>query len=217
MSVAAGPGTTSGEPRGGRGESPLVIVSAVGAAEGARAAARALCCAGADSDRASLLVDVDGRPPRPTLFTTAAARGLEERLVVHLRGARVAARGQVCHLAVEPDPEGFASAAAAVAVGRGGLAVIHVAPSSLQGLLDQPGAPRPTAALLRADLAQARPLVALLVRDLGERGIAAVVLKRPLGWLAARRAHFGALPLGSPGAIPARELRLLGLSGEDRR
>ena len=79
---------------------PTVLVTAVGGAEGRAAAAAALACAGADVDRAALLVDVGGRPPRPTLLASAAARGLEERLAAHLPSARVAARGQVCHLAV---------------------------------------------------------------------------------------------------------------------
>ena len=46
-------------------------------------------------------------PPRPTLLASAAAHRLEERLVAHLPRARVAARGQVCHLAVPAEPEGF--------------------------------------------------------------------------------------------------------------
>ena len=81
-------------------DAPTVLVAAVGGAEGARAAAAALASAGADIERAALLVDVGGRPPRPTLLAAAAAQRLEERLAAQLPQARVAARGQVCHLAV---------------------------------------------------------------------------------------------------------------------
>ena len=76
-------------------------------AEGVRGAAAALACAGADVDRASLLVDIGGRAPRPTLLASAAARRLEERLAAHLPRARVAARGQVCHLSAPADDEGL--------------------------------------------------------------------------------------------------------------
>ena len=63
-------------------DSPLVLVTAVGDAEGSRGAAAALACAGADADRATLLVDVGGRAQRPTLLASSAANQLEERLTV---------------------------------------------------------------------------------------------------------------------------------------
>ncbi len=85
---------------------PTVLVTAVGEAEGSRGAAAALACAGADIDLATLLVDVAGEAPRPTLLASAAAHRLEERLVAHLPAARVAARGQVCHLASRRSPRG---------------------------------------------------------------------------------------------------------------
>ena len=114
----------------------------MGEAEGSRGAAAALACAGADADRATLLVDVGGRAPRPTLLASAAAHRLEERLAAHLPQARVAARGQVCHLAVPADPDGLAAAAAAVTVARGALAVLHLPPALLQPLLDERLGPR---------------------------------------------------------------------------
>jgi hypothetical protein len=189
---------------------PTVVATAVGAAEGSRAAAAALACAGADGGTAPLLVDLGGRPPRPTLVASAAARALEERLVARLPGTRVAARGQVCHLAPPADPGGFATAAAAVTVARGGLAVVHVPSAELQALLSDSGAPRFSGALLRADLGADRALLALVVRDLLSRGLDVAVLKCRLGWVSERRALFGALGPDGDGLSPSLVRRLAG-------
>jgi hypothetical protein len=182
-------------------DGPTVLVTAVGDAEGSRGAAAALACAGTDVDRAALLVEVGGRPPRPTLLASAAARRLEERLTGHLPRARVAARGQVCHFAVPADDDGLAAASAAVTVARGALAVVHVPPRLFQRVLAGAG-PRPSGALLRADLSTDRALVALVVRHLSTRGLAVSVLKRRLPWVAERRALFGVLPPGQSGGLP---------------
>ncbi len=190
-------------------DAPTVLVTAVGAAEGSRGAAAALACAGADVDRATLLVDVGGRPPRPTLLASTAAQRLEERLVAHLPQARVAARGQVCHLAVAADPEGLTAAAAAVTVGRGALVALHLPPALLRSFLDRRLGPRPSGVLLRADLADDRPLLALVVRDLLDRDLAVGVLKQRLGWVAERRALFGLLPPGGTGELPSKLCRNL--------
>jgi hypothetical protein len=184
------------------------LVTAVGAAEGSRGAAAALACAGADADRATLLVDLGGRTPRPTLIASAAARQLEERLRAHLPEGRVAARGQVCHLAAPAGPEGLELASAAVTVARESGAVLHLPPELLHEVLATPGW-RPSGVLLRADLSGDRALVGLAVRDLLARGIPAVVLKRRLAWVAERRALFGALPAGAPGGISERHVRRL--------
>jgi hypothetical protein len=187
---------------------PVVLVAAVGEADGSRGAAAALACAGAEVDVATLLVDVGGKTPRPTLIASAAAQGLEERLRAHLPAAGVAARGQVCHLAVQADGEGLDAVAGAIDLTRGSVAVVHLPPSLLQiALTDSPL--RPTGVLLRADLPNDRALVALAARDLIERGLAVGVLKRRLGWVAERRALFGALPPGSPGGLPERLVRRL--------
>lgn len=185
-------------------DAPTVAVTAVGAAEGSRGAAAALACAGADPDQATLLVDVGGRPPRPTLLASTAARQLEERLVAHLSKARVAARGQVCHLSVAADAEGLEAAAAAVTVARGVLAVLHLPPALLRSLLEESQGPRPSGALLRADLAADRALVALVTRDLMARDLDVAVLKRRLSWVAERRALFGALAPDGAGGLPSR-------------
>jgi hypothetical protein len=185
-----------------------VLVSAVGEAEGSRGAAAALACVAGEPDTAALLVDIGGRPPRPTLIASAAAQKLEERLSAHLAGARVAARGQVCRLALAADLTGLESAAAAAAVARGACVVIHLPPELLQEALAHPGL-CPSAALLRAELQDDRALVALVVRDLLQRGLAASVLKRRLSWVAERRALFGALTAGSPGGLSERTARRL--------
>jgi hypothetical protein len=188
----------------------VVVVTAVGGAEGSRGAAAALSCAGSGVAKAALLVDVGGRVVRPTLIASASAHRLEERLAARLPAQRPAARGEVCHLSVAADDDGLAAAGTAVTVARGGLAVVHVAPGLLQPLLDTPGAPRPDAALLRADLVETRPLVGLAVDDLLRRGLRVAVLKRRLGWVVERRAGFGVLG-GDSGGLPESLLgRLLG-------
>jgi hypothetical protein len=190
------------------GGGPVVLVVAVGEAEGARGVAAALACAGADVDRATLLVDVGGRAPRPTLLASAAARRLEERLAAHLPSARVAARGQVCHLSLSADAEGLEAAAAASTVAREGAVVVQAPPTLLQTLLDGPG-PAVTGVLLRADLAADRALVALLVRDLLDRDLVVAVAKHRLGWVAERRALFGALSPISATGLPTAPIRRL--------
>lgn len=188
---------------------PVVLVTAVGEAEGARGAAAALACAGADVDQVALLIDVGGRPPRPTLLASAAARALEERLTAHLPSLRAAARGQVCHLAVSPDEEGFAAASAATTVARGALTAIHLPPPTLQPFLVSPRAPAASGVLLRADVAADRPLLALLAADLLGRGLKLAVLKQRLGWAAERRSLFGVpVPNGAAG-LPPRLLQNL--------
>lgn len=182
---------------------PVVLVAAVGAAAGSRAAAAALAAAGSDPDRAGLLIDLaGGRAPRPALLATAAARELEERLAAHLPKAGVASRGRLCKLKLAGDVDGIEQVPAALPLARGSAAVVHLPPRLLQPALAEPRI-RPTAALLRADLAEDRPLTALAVRDLIVRGLRVAVLKRPLGWFAARRALFGAPP-GAGGGLPVR-------------
>jgi hypothetical protein len=194
-------------------DAPTVLVAAVGEAEGSRGAAAALACAGADVDLATLLVDVGGKPPRPTLLASAPSRQLEERLVAHLPQARVAARGQVCHLALPADVEGLVAASAAVTVNRGALSVLHLPPALLRPCLEEWLGPEPSGVLLRAELATDRALLALVVRDLMARDLAVAVLKRRLSWIAERRALFGSLTSDATGALPKAVLcRLLSLA-----
>jgi hypothetical protein len=181
----------------------VILTTAVGDARGSKAAAAALACAGSDPDRPSLLIDVGGRPPRPTLVASAAARELEERLAVHLPDLRAASRGQTCHLAVPAEEAPFERARAALPLVRDSVAVVHLPPALLQPALAETSLDA-TGALLRADLAADRALTALAVRDLLHRGPRVAVLKRPLAWIPARRALFGVLSANAPGGLPAR-------------
>jgi hypothetical protein len=187
---------------------PLVLVTAVGEAEGSWGAAAALACAGAEVDSAPLLVDVGGRTPRPTLIASAAAQKLEGRLKTQLPDGKAAARGQVCHFAVPAEPDGLALVGSAADTAREGGVVLHVPPDLLHAVLAD-FEDRVSAVLLRADLRCDRALVALAVRDLIGRGVAAAVLKRRLSWVAERRAMFGVLPPGATGALPERLVRQL--------
>lgn len=190
---------------------PVVLVTAVGTASGARAAAAALACVASEPDRAALLIDLDeGRPPRPLLIATTGARALEERLDSHLPDARIASRGQICHLTLTPGPAGLEQIAAAIPLVRESAGVIHLPPKLVRPALEGPRI-RATGVLLRADLAEARALTALAVRDLMTQGLRVAVLKQPLGWLTARTSLLGALP-DTARVLPTRHRdRLLGL------
>jgi hypothetical protein len=195
--------------------SPVVLVSRVGAAKGSRAAAAALACAASESDRAALLVDLEeGRAPRPTLIATAGARGLEERLAAHLPDAAIASRGRICQLKLPPEREAIETLAAALPLAREATAVVHLPPVLLRAVLGDARV-RSTGVLLRADLGEDRALTALAVRDLIAEGLQVVVVKRPLGLLAAGAAQLGA-PLTGPQVSFSRSCERL-LCTEDRR
>lgn len=179
----------------------LVLVTALGRASGSEAAAAALACAGSEPDRPGLLVDVDGRPPRPTLLASAGARELEERLAAHLPHLRAASRGQICRLSLSGDPLDLECLRGALAMVRDSIAVVHLTPDRFRGALDVSGL-EATGVLVRADLDSDRALAALAVGDLVERGTSVKVLKRPLAWVPARRALFGVLPRDAPGGLP---------------
>jgi hypothetical protein len=186
-----------------RAAGAVALVSWAGVAEGSRAAAAALACAGADLGRAGLLVELtDGRAPRPALVASASARELEERLAAHMPEATFAARGHICHLTLPADPDGLERAPAALALVREANGVVHLPPRLLREAL----AARlsPNAVLLRADLERDRALVGLAIRDLMTRGLRVAVLKRPLAWIASRRALFGVLPADAADGLPPR-------------
>ncbi len=189
--------------------SAVVLSTWVGSAAGSRAAAAALACAGSEPDRAGLLIDLaPGRPPRPTLVATTAARALEERLAVHRPHVGVAARGEVCHLSLPADQEGIEQIAGTLALVRASVGVVHLPPDLLQPALRESGV-QASGVLLRADLDLDRALTALAVRDLIGRGLRVVVLKHPLAWVASRRALFGVLPAGASGGLPPQLLSRL--------
>lgn len=186
-----------------RSDGPVVLVTTVGAAAGARAAAAALACAASDPDRAALLVDLDdGRPPRPSLIATAAARKLEERLAAHMPEAAVASRGRLCQLTLPAVTESLDRIAAALPLARESAAILHLPPALLRPILAEPRIPA-TAALLRADLSQDRALTALAVRDLMDHGLRVAVVKRQPSWMVSRAALFGVL-LGDSPVLPAQ-------------
>jgi hypothetical protein len=192
----------------------VVVAAALGDAYGSLGGGAALACAGAGDELASILIVVGGRLQRPTLLASRGARRLEEELAVRLPGTRAVARGRCCHLSVGVDAAGLEAAAAAVSESRVDLAVVHLpphlagsAPEVLKGI-------QITGVLLRADLPAARPLVAPVVRDLMDQGLRVGVLKHRLGWVAERRALFGALPPDAPDGLPP--LLLNRLLGEER-
>jgi len=178
-----------------------LLVSVVGTAEGSQAAAAALACAIAVEERAALLFDVGvaGRP-RPTVLASSQARELEERFAAELPEARSAARGVLCRVSL-PEPPALAGALEAAG---GCPCVVHAPPELLHESVDL--LPRPCGVVLRAELASDLSLTALAVGDLRSRGLWVRVLKRPLGWIAARRALAGALPGTANGGLPPRLL-----------
>jgi hypothetical protein len=187
-------------------DGPVVLVTTVATATGAKAAAAALACAASELDRAALLIDLGEARPRPSLIAAAGARKLEERLTAHLPGAAVASRGRFCQLTLPPDPEGMEQIPAALPLVRESAGIVHLPPALLRPALETPGI-RPTAALLRADLAEDRALTALAVRGLMEQGLRVAVLKSQPSWLVGRAALLGALSAGTlalPGSVASR-------------
>lgn len=174
--------------------SAVVLVTRAGVAAGSRAAAAGLACAASEPDRAALLVDLeDGGRRRATFVATAGARALEERLAAHMPDAAVASRGRFCQLTLAPELGGIEALSAALPLARESTAVVHLPPDLLRAALAAPHV-RPSAVLLRADLADDRALTALAVRDLMGEGLRVTVLKQRLGWMAERAALLGALP-----------------------
>jgi hypothetical protein len=183
----------------------VVVVTALGAATGSRAAAAAVACAGSGPRSCGLLADLGGSAPRPSLVATAASRELEERLAAHVPEHPSASRGRICQVSLPATEAGLESLPRVLPLSRDSVGVVHVPGVLLQGLLERDDV-RPDAALLRADLGESRSLAALAVRDLHARGLGVTVMKRPLGWLSARLAHAGALGPGGRAALP-RALR----------
>jgi hypothetical protein len=180
-----------------------ILVTALGDAEGSRAAAAALACAGAAADVAPLLIELGGRPPRPTLLTSVSANALESRLQdVVGPGEAVAARGQLCHLTVTADRAGLDKVAAATAVMDGAKLVVLHLPEQLLSMAAGGTTIRPSGVLLRADRKD-RLAAARTVRELRSDGIAVSILEKRMNWVAERRALFGAVPPGAPDTLPA--------------
>lgn len=194
---------------------PVVLVSRVGTAKGARAVAAALACAASEPDRAALLIDLEeGRATRSTLVATVGARGLEERLAAHLPDVTIASRGRICQLKLSSEREAIETLAAALPLARESAAAVHLPPALLRTALGDARI-QSTGVLLRADLIEDRALTALAVRDLMAEGLQVGIAKRPLGMLAACAAQLGALPPGRQVFFTRSCERLL--RAEDRR
>jgi hypothetical protein len=194
----------------------VVLVTAVGNASGSKAAAAALACAGSDPDRPGLLIDVGGPPPRPALVASASARELEERLALHLPDARVASRGQTCHLAIAGDAAACVGIRAALPLARDSVTAIHLPPELLRPVVADIGLEL-TAVMLRADLVTDPALTALVAAELIAAGLIVRVQKRPLAWVPERRALFGVLPPSAAGGLSPRYLAgLLDVSSKPR-
>ncbi len=191
------------------GSTTTALVSWAGAAEGSRAAAAALACAGSDVDRAGLLIELsDERAPRPGPLATEAARRLEARLAAHLPEYAVAARGRLCHIVLPAGPSGLELLPSALPLARDSIGVVHLPPELVQTALDLDRVAAGSI-LLRADLVRDRALTALAVRALIGDGLRVAVLKRSLSWLASRAALLGVLPPDAASGLPSGLLRRL--------
>lgn len=195
--------------RAGRGlRCRLVLVTALGEADGSRAAAAAVACEAAEVEGSALLIDLGGPAPRPTLIAARAAIELEERMTAGLGARPAAARGQFCQLSLPADRQGIKTAARAAELAGKGPVVIHL-PHVLLGSAIEVVRKNlvPSAVLLRADLATDRSAVSRCVRALMAMGFDVVVLKKRLDWVAERRALFGGAQ--PEHGLPARLTRRL--------
>lgn len=202
MNLTASQLTSSTKPL--RAPGPI-LVSAVGEAYGARAAAAALACELAGKGGGALFIDLGGPQPRPTLLASRPACELEEKISARLRDVRVAARGSFCQLVLDAGPEGLATATEAITLAAERPSVVHL---PLRLLLSALAGPRPLKArgiLLRADLSESRRELVDIARQPSARNIPLAVLKDRLDWVTERRALFGALPPDPSAGLP-REL-----------
>lgn len=198
--------TESSNSRPGHSGSDLTpgptLVVRIGEPDGSRAAAAALACEAAGSNGAALFIDLGGPAPRPTLTVSVPANDLQESIADGLPDAAAAARGRLCHISFPADSLGLGSAARAIELAGNHPAVIHL-PSDLLGwAIDGTYGLSAAGALLLADPAADRSLVTTLVQVLRASGLEAVVLKKRLGWVAERRALFGALPPDHADGLP---------------
>jgi Transglycosylase SLT domain/D-alanyl-D-alanine carboxypeptidase len=167
-----------------------LLATDLGGASGGLAVAAAVGVALASGERRVLLAEVGvGRSRGPTTLASASARGLEEGLREH-GFRRAAARGRLCWLGLQDVGESLGELARALEAVGPEVSIIHVPAGLWRAALDEPALPL-RAGLLRADLAEDRPLAALVVIELRERGLPVRVASRPLGLVASRRALAG--------------------------
>lgn len=167
----------------------LVLATALPGAAPVTPAAAALARALADEGAAAAVVEAGGRPRKPTLLASRAARELERRL-----GAGAAARGAACWLRADDLPAAVADCREAGA----GAIVAVCEPAVWRSLLDEPPG-EIAGALIAAALPAQRPLAALLARELAGRGLTVAITGRPAGLVASRRALAGLDPGGEAG------------------
>jgi hypothetical protein len=184
----------------------LALVTGIGEARGAPALAAALAAGPARGGSLLLELGAENGERRPTVLASEGARAIEEALSSSLPELRFAARGHACHACLPAEPEALDLAAAALAeIPPGTPGVAHIPERLWQDGLAHPGL-RPSGALLRVELPRDRELAALAVRDLRCHRARVKLAKRPLSWVASRRAMAG-LPLGGQAERGLQRLR----------
>jgi hypothetical protein len=192
---------------------PAILTTGTGRGPSQGLAAAIAVEAAALTGAGTLFVELGAGARRrgPTLLASPTAREVEERL--RAAGRRAAARGQVCHLAVE-DGEAIQEVAAAVADSGAELAVVHLPGRLWVPALDAEGL-APAGGCVLVSLPGERSLAALAVDELGRRRLPCRVATRAPGQLASRRALAGVRPGGWVSELGARiARRLLGLGRE---
>ena len=188
MSVAAR--QAAGQARAMPGGAGSLLATDLGGARGGLAVAAAVGVAFASGEHPVLLVEIGAERGRgPTTLASASARGLERELREH-GFRRAAARGRLCWLVLPDVDESLGELARALEAAKPAVSIVHVPARLWRAALDEPSLPL-RAGLLRADLAEDRPLAALAVIELRERRLPVRVASRPLGLVASRRALAG--------------------------
>jgi hypothetical protein len=197
----------------GRRLTPAILVTGTGRGPSQGLAAAIAVEAAALTGAGTLFVEPGegARRRGPTLLASPTAREVEERL--RSAGRRAAARGHVCHLAVD-DREAIEELAVSVAESGAELAVVHLPGRLWVSALDAEGL-APAGGCVLVSLPRERSLAALAVDELGRRRLPCRVATRAPGQLATRRALAGVRAGGWVSELGAKVARrLLGLGRE---
>jgi hypothetical protein len=192
---------------------PAILATGTGRGPSQGLAAAVAVEGSALTGAATLFIDwADGARRRgPTLLASPAAREVEERL--RSAGRRAAARGGICHLAVEGG-EAIDGVAACVGDSGAELAVVHLPGRLWVPALDAEGLV-PAGGCVLVSLPGERSLAALAVGELARRRLPCRVATRAPGQLATRRALAGVRAGGWVSELAAGiARRLLGLGRE---
>jgi hypothetical protein len=187
------------------GARDLILATSLGDAKGGVAVAAAVGVAVSHGRSVVLLVEVGAAGARgATMLAAAGAREVEDAL--RAEGFEdAAARGRLCWLRLGADDDELERLERALqALPEGAVAIAHLPAARWQAAVGG-ATPRPSAGLLRADLAPDRALTAMTVMELRAQGIPARVATRAPGRVAARRALAG---LDAGGAASRRAARL---------